>query len=179
MPRLPTVLGVPKASAWLGVTTRLALRSQQAGARGRAPQARSAAPKHYNSPPVTGTFILCRAPQARSAAPKQLSSPPHSGDLLVEEAAEGGAGPEQELARGQKAAQGPDDPEEPDATDEGQQFGEDGARAGARLEGGLVAGVQIQPHRGAGVTRRVGGQEVGVGLPLIGCRDEWPRWLGH
>ena len=49
---------MPKASAWLGVTTRLALRSQQAGARGRAPQARSAAPKHYNSPPVIGTFIL-------------------------------------------------------------------------------------------------------------------------
>ena len=52
-------LGVPKGWAWQCVTTRLALRSQQAGARGRAPQARSAAPNHYPTPPVIGTFILC------------------------------------------------------------------------------------------------------------------------
>ena len=49
-------LGAPKASAWRCVRTRLALRSQQSGARGRAPQARSAAPKQLHSPPQIGTF---------------------------------------------------------------------------------------------------------------------------
>src|SRR5579859_4857970 len=66
-------LGVPKAWAWPGVTTRLALRSQQAGARGRAPQARSAAPNEHKTPPVTGTFI--------QSAPKQHKTPSVIGTL--------------------------------------------------------------------------------------------------
>src|SRR5579859_5662507 len=70
--RQETKLGVPKASAWRGVRTRLALRSQQAGARGRAPQARSAAPKQYNGPPHRGTFI-------QFAAPNEHKTPPHIG----------------------------------------------------------------------------------------------------
>src|SRR5579859_5748608 len=69
--RQETKLGVPKASAWLGVTTRLAVRSQQAGARGRAPQARSAAPNEHTTPPVTGQFI--------QSAPKHHKTPPQIG----------------------------------------------------------------------------------------------------
>src|SRR5579859_3065474 len=68
-------LGVPKASAWQGVTTRLALRSQQSGARGRAPQARSAAPKHQTTPPQIGTFT-------KLAAPEHHKTPPHIGTFM-------------------------------------------------------------------------------------------------
>src|SRR5579859_2401949 len=81
--RPDTELGVPKASTWRGLTTRLALRSQQAGARGRAPQARSAAPKQYTTPPQIGTFILCGAPQARSATPNEYNSPTVTGTFIL------------------------------------------------------------------------------------------------
>src|SRR6202043_291985 len=65
------------------VTPRLALRSRESGARGSAPQARSAAPKHYKVPPQIGTVILGRAPQARSAAPKHYTPPPLIGTFIL------------------------------------------------------------------------------------------------
>ena len=52
----------------------LALRSHASGARGRAPQARSAAQNQYDGPPHIGTFMQC--------APKQHKIPPQIGTFI-------------------------------------------------------------------------------------------------
>src|SRR3989442_12960924 len=89
------------------------------------------------------------------------------GGTRGEEAGERGADEgEGRSAAGDAGAERPDDPEQPGGAEQGQQFGHLGARAGTRLERGLIAGVHLQAHRRAGIGQRLV-VKVGIVLPTV------------